>query len=114
MPSQVAELLGVPNVMHVSQMELRPGPGVLMTQEIEHGHARLEGKPPLLLSFIKGATKPRYVSFLEMLEAENREIATWSNQDLGLDESLIGLDGSPTKMADLLLRKKKQRLMRQL
>ena len=41
-----------------------------------------------------------------MLEAEKREIATWSNQDLGLDESLIGLNGSPTKMADLLLRKK--------
>ena len=107
-PSQVAELLGVPNVMHVSQMELRPEAGVLVTQQIEHGYARLEGKPPLLLSFIKGANKPRYVSFLEMLEAENREIATWSNQDLGLDERLIGLDGSPTKMADLLLRKKKR------
>jgi electron transfer flavoprotein beta subunit len=105
-PSQVAELLGVPNVMHVSQMEFSPEQDVLITQEIERGYARLEGKPPLLLSFIKEANRPRYVSFLEMLEAEKREIATWSNQDLGLDESLIGLGGSPTKMADLLLRKK--------
>ena len=108
MPSQVAELLGVPNVMHVSHMEFRPGNGVLITQEIERGYARLEGKPPLLLSFIKEANKPRYVSFLEMLEAEKREIATWSNQDLGVDESLLGLGGSPTKMADLLLREKKR------
>ena len=54
-PSQVAELLGVPNVMHVSQMELRPGSTVVITQEIERGYARLEGKPPLLLSFIKDA-----------------------------------------------------------
>jgi electron transfer flavoprotein beta subunit len=92
-PSQVAELLGVPNVMHVSQMEFSPEQDVLITQEIERGYARLEGKPPLLLSFIK---------------AEKREIATWSNQDLGLDESLIGLGGSPTKMADLLLRKKER------
>ena len=43
-----------------------------------------------------------------MLEAEKREIATWSNQDLGVDESLLGLGGSPTKMADLLLREKKR------
>jgi electron transfer flavoprotein beta subunit len=95
-PSQVAELLGVPNVMHVSQMEFSPEQDVLITQEIERGYARLEGN------------RPRYVSFLEMLEAEKREIATWSNQDLGLDESLIGLGGSPTKMADLLLRKKER------
>jgi electron transfer flavoprotein beta subunit len=98
-PSQVAELLGVPNVMHVSQMEFSPEQDVLITQEIERGYARLEGKPPLLLSFIKEANRPR---------AEKREIATWSNQDLGLDESLIGLGGSPTKMADLLLRKKER------
>jgi electron transfer flavoprotein beta subunit len=107
-PSQVAEMLGAPNVMHVSQMEFSPGRGVLISQEIEHGCARLEAKPPLLLSFIKEANKPRYVSFLEMLEAEKREITIWSNQDLGVDESLIGLDGSPTKMADLLLRKKRR------
>jgi electron transfer flavoprotein beta subunit len=107
-PSQVAELLGVPNVMHVSGMELGAGHDLLITQQIEHGYARLEGTPPLLLSFIKEANKPRYVSFLEMLEAEKREIATLSNQDLGVDESLIGLDGSPTKMADLLLRKKQR------
>jgi len=107
-PSQVAELLGVPNVMHVSEMEFRPGNGVLITQEIERGYVRLDGKPPLLLSFIKEANKPRYVSFLEMLEAEKREITVLSNQDLGVDESLLGLGGSPTKMADLLLREKKR------
>ena len=107
-PSQVAELLGVPNVMHVSEMEFRPGNGVLVSQEIERGYARLDGKPPLLLSFIKEANKPRYVSFLEMLEAEKREIKVLSNEDLGVDVSLLGLGGSPTKMADLLLRKKKR------
>ena len=107
-PSQVAELLGVPNVMHVSEMEFRPGNGVLVSQEIERGYARLDGKPPLLLSFIREANKPRYVSFLEMLEAEKREIKVLSNEDLGVDVSLLGLGGSPTKMADLLLRKKKR------
>ncbi len=111
-PSQVAELLGVPNVMHVSDMEFRPGNGVLISQEIERGYTRLDGKPPLLLSFIKEANKPRYVSFLEMLEAEKREIKVLSNEDLGVDERLLGLGGSPTKMADLLLRKKTRESLR--
>jgi electron transfer flavoprotein beta subunit len=107
-PSQVAELLGIPNVMHVSDMEFRQGNGVLVSQEIETGYARLDCKPPLLLSFIKEANKPRYVSFLEMLKAENRPIEILNNQDLGVDERLLGLGGSPTRMADLLLREKKR------
>jgi electron transfer flavoprotein beta subunit len=111
-PSQIAELLGIPNVMHVSRMAYHPGKALHITREIERGYTRLEGEPPLLLSFIKEANKPRYVSFLEMLEAEKREIAEWSNQDLGVEERLIGLGGSPTKMADLLLRKKKREGLR--
>ena len=111
-PSQVAELLGIPNVMHVSAMEYQDSKTLRITQQIEHGHTLLEGEAPLLLSFIKEANKPRYVSFLELLEAEKREIAIWSNEDLGVDESLIGLDGSPTKMADILLRKKKREGLR--
>jgi len=47
-----------------------------------------------------------------MLEAEKREIAVLSNEDLSIDESLIGLEGSPTKMADILLRKKKREGLR--
>ena len=44
----------------------------------------LEAEPPLLLSFTKEANKPRYSSFLEILAAETREIAVWTNADLHL------------------------------
>ena len=112
-PSQVAELLGIPNVMHVSVMEYQQLARPCSLPSRSNTDIRvLEGEAPLLLSFIKEANKPRYVSFLEMLEAEKREIAIWSNEDLGVDESLIGLDGSPTKMADILLRKKKREGLR--
>jgi len=67
---------------------------------------KLEAEPPLLLSFTKEANKPRFTSFLEILAAEKREIATLTNTDLNLEESRLGLTGSPTKMADLLLREK--------
>jgi len=108
-PSQVAEFLDIPNVMHVTKMELTQDKGLQLTQQIEHGYIRLEAEPPILLSFAKEANKPRFISFLEILEAEKRELAIWGNEDLGMDERFIGLSGSPTQMAHLLLRKKERR-----
>jgi electron transfer flavoprotein beta subunit len=105
-PSQVAEFLGVPNIMHVAHLELAQDNSLVVTQKIEQGYVKLAAEPPLLLSFTKEANKPRFTSFLEILAAEKREISTWTNADLNLDESRLGLGGSPTKMADLLLREK--------
>ena len=105
-PSQLAELLGIPNIMHVSRMELGEGKRLMVTQKIEQGYVRLEAEPPLLLSFTKEANKPRFSSFLEILAAEKRELAIWTNAELNLEEGSIGLKGSPTQMADLLVRQK--------
>jgi len=111
-PSQIAELLGISNIMHVRQMELGQAGKLLVTQKIEHGSVKLEAEPPLLLSFTKEANKPRYSTFLEILAAEQREIAVWTNADLNLDAGSIGLKGSPTQMADLLVRKKTRQGLR--
>jgi electron transfer flavoprotein beta subunit len=111
-PSQIAELLGIPNIMHVSQMELSKARQLVVTQKIEQGYVKLEAEPPLLLSFTKAANKPRYSAFLEILAAEKREIAIWTNADLDLDPRKIGLGGSPTQMADLLLRPKARQGLR--
>ena len=105
-PSQIAEFLGIANIMHVANLEFSNGRRLLLTQKIEQGYVKLEAEPPLLLSFTKDANKPRYSSFLEILAAEKREITILTNTDLNLDESRIGLEGSPTKMADMLLRKR--------
>jgi len=111
-PSQVAELLGIPNIMHVRKLELREGKLLEVTQRIEQGYVRWEAEPPLLLSFLKEANKPRFSSFLEILAAEKREIAIWGNDVLNLAEELIGLKGSPTQMADLLIRQMGRRGLR--
>jgi electron transfer flavoprotein beta subunit len=111
-PSQIAELLGIPNIMHVSKMEIREAGQLVVTQKIERGYVKLVAEPPLLLSFTKEANKPRYSTFLEILAAEKREIAIWTNDDLNLDAGNIGLRGSPTQMAELLLRPKTRQGLR--
>jgi electron transfer flavoprotein beta subunit len=111
-PSQIAEFLGIPNIMHVTKMEFMDARRLVVTQKIEHGYVKLEAEPPLLLSFTKEANKPRYITFLEILAAEKREIAIWTNLHLHLDESRIGLKGSPTQMAGLLVHQKARQGLR--
>jgi electron transfer flavoprotein beta subunit len=111
-PSQIAELLGIANIMHVTGLELMAAGRLAVTQKIEQGFIKLAAAPPLLLSFTKDANKPRLITFLEILAAESREIAVWSNADLNLDPKLIGLSGSPTQMADLLVRHKTRQGLR--
>lgn len=110
--SQIAEFLGIPNIMHVTHLEFLEARRLVVTQKIERGYVKLEAEPPLLLSFTKEANKPRYITFLEILAAEKREISLWSNNYLNLDESQIGLRGSPTQMADLLVRQKTRQGLR--
>ena len=111
-PSQIAELLGIPNIMHVTKMEFMEAGRLVVTQKMAQGYVRLAAEPPLLLSFTKEANKPRYTSFLEILAAEKREISLWTNADLNLDPARIGLKGSPTQMADLLVRHKTRQGLR--
>lgn len=111
-PSQIAEFLDIPNIMHVSRMELFDDGRLVVAQKIEQGYAKFEARTPLLLSVNKEANKPRFITFLEILAAEKREISILNNQTLKLDDSGIGLMGSPTKMADLLLAKKQRKGIR--
>jgi electron transfer flavoprotein beta subunit len=111
-PSQIAELLGIPNIMHVSHLEFGDLRRLVVTQKIEHGYVKLAAAPPVLLSFTKEVNKPRLITFLEILAAESREITKWTNADLKLEAARIGLGGSPTQMADLLVRQKTRQGLR--
>lgn len=107
-PSQMAEFIGIPNVMHVEEMRYDPAGALRLVQAIEHGRVHLETGFPILLSVTKNINKPRFCSFLELLKAEKKEIVVWTNSDLAMDQSLIGLSGSPTAMADLFVQRKRR------
>ncbi len=107
-PSQLAELLDLPSVMHVIDLDWETDRKIIITQKIEHGHARLRGAIPLLISVRKELNKPRYTPFTGILAAESKEIRVLSNKELEIDPGLVGLDGSPTKMAGLELRRFKR------
>jgi electron transfer flavoprotein beta subunit len=103
--SQLGELLGVPSVMHAAGLEWEGADSLIITQKIERGSVRLRGTPPLVVSVRKELNRPRFTSFAGILAAEKKEIRILSNKDLRIDPKLIGLEGSPTRMAGLEMRK---------
>ncbi len=98
--AQLAEFLGVPNIMHVSSLEVLPGADWRVRSQIEHGYTVIEVRPPVVISVAKAINEPRYVTLMSILEAEQKEIQVWSAADLTLSEPWAGLKGSPTQMAD--------------
>ena len=106
--SQLAELLDLPSVMHVIDLHRKEDHLLRITQKIEHGYVRLEAELPLVISVRKELNKPRYTPFTGILAAESKEINMLSNEELHIDTGLIGLEGSPTKMAGLELRRFKR------
>jgi len=111
--SQLGEMLGLPNVMHVTGLELSDEGKLSITQKIESGFVQLSAQSPIVLSVRKELNKPRYIAFTGILAAESKEIVTLSNDELCVSSECIGLGGSPTKMAGLELRtfeRKKEKL----
>ena len=109
MPSQLGELLGIPSIMHVIALKRQESDTLVVTQKTENASVRLLASPPLLLSVRKELNKPRYISFAGILEAEAKEVTVLSNREIGIDCNLIGLQGSPTKMAGIEIRQFKRR-----
>jgi len=100
---QIAEFLDIPNLMHVSAIETQTGGVFRVRSQIECGSVVAEIKPPMVLSVVKEINEPRYITLVNILEAEKKEIHVWSSQDLSLSEPWVGLKGSPSQMADLLI-----------
>lgn len=111
--SQLGVMLHLPSIMHVIQLDYLDRGKAIVTQKIEHGHVKFKTSGPMVISVRKELNKPRYTSFTGILAAENKEIQVVTNAELLVDQTLIGLAGSPTKMAGMELRtfsRKKEKL----
>ena len=96
---QTAEHLDIPQVSYVCGLEVEKGGKALrVTKETEDGIQILEAQMPCLLTVLSSAVKPRYMSAPGIVEAYNRQVEIWSADKIDVDESKLGLKGSPTKV----------------
>jgi electron transfer flavoprotein beta subunit len=96
--SQLAEFLGLPNIMHAVGLKGAEGGGIVADSKMEHGVFEVEMTLPAVVSVLREINEPRLITLMDILDAEQKEITLWEARDLDLSEPWVGLEGSPTKM----------------
>jgi electron transfer flavoprotein beta subunit len=97
---QLAELLGIPDLLHATNVELK-GNCLRAHCKLEDGYAICEAELPVLVSLAQEANKPRLPSMIGVMNAAQVPIVTWGIRDLDLDPGTVGLRGSPTQMLNV-------------
>ncbi|MEM2407118.1 MAG: electron transfer flavoprotein subunit beta/FixA family protein [Sulfolobales archaeon] len=95
---EVGEWLGIPSVSYVDRiLEIHDGYAVVK-RLIEGGYSVMKVKLPAVLSVAGTSYQPRIPSLREVLAARRKHIDVWNADAVGLDPSLVGLVGSPTRV----------------
>ena len=95
---QTAERLDVPQVTYVDEIIELTSDHVTVKKSLEEEEQILTVKLPCVLTTLSGMNKPRYMNCNDIVDSFNKEVTVWTFADLGIDEKLVGLAGSPTKV----------------
>jgi len=79
--SGIAELLGIPSVTMIGNVEAKDGK-VVVERVVSDGRETIELSTPALVTVSSEVGEPRYPSFRRVREASKMEIPTWSSQDI--------------------------------
>lgn len=79
--SGIAELLGIPSVTMIGNIEVKEGK-VVAERVISDGRETVEVPSPALVTVSSEIGEPRYPSFRRVREASKTEIPTWNAQDV--------------------------------
>lgn len=100
-PVQVAEWLGITHISRVCELSAEGGE-IRAVKRSEDVLLTFEGKGQALLAVTRDINKPRLINAMGIVRARKKPLTIWTNDDLKLDESRIGLQGSPTQPGRLI------------
>ncbi|MBR6282765.1 MAG: electron transfer flavoprotein subunit beta/FixA family protein [Muribaculaceae bacterium] len=95
---ELAEHLGLPQITYVADIKRLDNGNLLVHKENEDSVQVLEVEGKCLLTVLASAVEPRYMSVSGIIEAYDKEVEVWSADKIDVDENLLGLKGSPTKV----------------
>ena len=91
---QIAEHLGLPVISYAADIKV-DGDSVIVKRQYEDRYHELKAKMPCLITALSELNEPRY-----MTPGGIFEVTVWGRADLkDVDDSDLGLKGSPTKIA---------------
>ena len=95
---EMAEHLDIPQVSYVINAERLENGNLLVKKESEESIQTLEVEGKCLLTVLASAFDARYMTVSGIVEAYDREVEIWSADKIDVDETKLGLKGSPTKV----------------
>lgn len=95
---QIAEQLDLPQITYVEKVEFDSDKKLTVYKNVEEGHEVLEVELPCMLTFLASAYKARYMNVADIMTAYDKEIVTLTADSFEVDESRLGLKGSPTRV----------------
>ena len=79
---------------------LEKGDSVIVERQYEDRYHVVKAKMPCLITALSELNEPRYMTPGGIMDAFDKEITVWGRADLkDVDDSNLGLKGSPTKIA---------------
>ncbi len=97
----IAAHLDIPQTCFVRKIESFSEGKVRLQRLMEEGVDTLEMELPGLITVVREINNPRLPSLRGKRQARNIEMNVLSADDLGLDENLTGLNGSPTQVVNI-------------
>jgi len=95
---ELAEMLGIPFVAYVSQIEGIDNGYMRVQRMVEEGYEVIETPLPAVITVVKEINMPRLPSLRGLSRAKNAVIPVWAARELGVDKSMVGLPGSATRV----------------
>ncbi len=96
---QISEHLNLPVISYAQEIKI-DGDYVIVNRQFEDRHHILKAKMPCLITALSELNEPRYMTPGGIFDAYDAEITVWGRADLkDVDDSNLGLKGSPTKIA---------------
>lgn len=96
---QIAEHLDIPVISYAQDIKIE-GDKVIVQRQYDDRYHVLEAKMPCLITALSELNEPRYMTPGGIFDACAADITTWGRADLkDVDDSDLGLKGSPTKIA---------------
>jgi electron transfer flavoprotein beta subunit len=105
---EMAEHLDIPQISYVVDLQYKNRKKIIVKKETEEGYQMLETEAPCLLTVLSTANKSRYMTVPGIVEAYNKKVEIWSADKIDVDESKLGLKGSPTKVLKAFAKGMKQ------
>jgi len=94
----VATQLGLPQATYVAKVDEIGDGRIKVRRMVEEGYEVLDLPLPALITVVKEINEPRLPSLRGKMKAKKAEIETITAESMGVDESRVGLAGSPTQV----------------